>query len=494
MALAEKRKQFANSALYVAPIAIGNLVPILTLPIFTRLISKEDYGAWALANVYAVFVAGLANVGLPLGYERNFFQHREARAASQLLYSVLAFLIAAFATCTLLTWLFGPRLSGWVIGAPRYHSLLLLSMVATGTSSLKTIYMTYLRNSEAAAAFARYTIAERVLSAVASIALVAWLRVGVIGLVIGQVIGTAGVLLVLAARFFPKLPPSFSAAFLRDALRIGYPLTPRVFLGVVSKNFDKYLIGQIASIGGVGIYSIGQRIAYVAFTYATALENVFTPQVYSRMFSLGEQGGASIGSYLTPFAYASAAIAFAIAIFSEEILRVLTPAGYHTAGPVVAVLALFYGIQFFGKVPQLAYAKKTHLITVLSAVGLVLNVGFGIVCIRLWGVMGAAWGVLSAGLVSIMLALAVGQRYYRIEWERRKLLLIFGVLFAGVFVTIGLRQLGVDYPIRLAAKLALLGLYAWVGVRLRYITRENFGVARDLVLRRPAQANAGANA
>jgi len=52
----------------------------------------------------------------------------------------------------------------------------------------------------------------------------------------------------------------------------------------------------------------------------------------------------------------------------------------------------------------------------------------------------------------------------------------------------------VDYPIRLAAKLALLGLYAWVGVRLRYITRENFGVARDLVLRRPAQANAGANA
>jgi len=61
-------------------------------------------------------------------------------------------------------------------------------------------------------------------------------------------------------------------------------------------------------------------------------------------------------------------------------------------------------------------------------------------------------------------------------------------------VTIGLRQLGVDYPIRLAAKLALLALYAWVGVRLRYITRENFGVARDLVLRRPAQANAGASA
>jgi O-antigen/teichoic acid export membrane protein len=407
---------------------------------------------------------------------------------------VLAFLTVALSLSALVTWIAGIPLAAWFIGQARYRALLLLSVVATGATSLKTIYMTYLRNSEAAGSFARYTIAERLLAAAASLLLVAGLRVGVNGLVIGQLIGTAGILAVLAGRFLRTLPISFDAACLRDALRIGFPLTPRALLSVASKNFDKYLVGQIASIGGVGIYSIGQRVAYVGFTYVSALENVFVPQVYDRMFSLGERGGASVGAYLTPFAYAAAAIAFGIAIFAEEALRVLTPVSYQSAAPMVAVLSLFYGIQFFGKIPQITYARKTHLVTILAGVTLALNVGFGIACIRQWGVIGAAWGTLGAGLVSTALTLVVGQRCYRIEWEYRRLTAIFGLLFAGVFAAVAMRQAGIDYAVRLAAKLAMLGAFAALGGRLRYITRENFGIARDLVLRRPAPANAEAGA
>jgi O-antigen/teichoic acid export membrane protein len=192
--------------------------------------------------------------------------------------------------------------------------------------------------------------------------------------------------------------------------------------------------------------------------------------------------------YLTPFAYASAAIALGIAIFAEEALGVLTPGSYHAAGSIVAVLSLFYGIQFFGKLPQFSYARKTHLITVLAAVALVLNVAFDIVCIRWWGVAGAAWGTLGAGLLSTALVLALGQRCYRIDWERGRLGAIFGVLFASVLLTIALQRWGFDYPIRLAVKLVAIGAFAGLGVRLGYLTRENMGIARDLVLRRPVQA------
>ena len=70
--MATKEQQIRNSFIYLLPTGIGNLIPILTLPIFTRILTKEDYGVLALAQVYAIFVSGLANFGLTIGYERNF--------------------------------------------------------------------------------------------------------------------------------------------------------------------------------------------------------------------------------------------------------------------------------------------------------------------------------------------------------------------------------------------------------------------------------------
>ncbi|MCC7418365.1 MAG: oligosaccharide flippase family protein [Acidobacteria bacterium] len=497
MPAADKRRQVANGAWYLTPIVIGNIVPIATLPIFTRILSTEDYGAWALANVYAVFIGGLAACGLPLAYERNFFQHRGSRESAQLLYSVLAFVAGAFLIGALATWVWSGPIARWMIGDVRYGSLLLWSLVTTGLVSMKGFYLTFLRNSEAAAQFARYTIAERLAGAVLSLLFVVWLRVGVIGLVFGPLLASLGVLAAIAFRFARELPPAFDRRLLAGALRLGYPLTPRTFLGVLSKNFDKYLIGQMSSLGGVGAYSVGQRIAYVPFTYATALENVFMPRVYRQMFELGDRGGSSIGRYLTPFAYASAATAFAVAIFAGDILWILTPASYHGAAPVVTILSLYYGVQFFGKVPQLTYAKRTDLIFVLSAVATALNVVFGVVCIRLWGVSGAAWGVLFAGMLSVGLGLVVGQRHYPIQWETRRLLGIYGLLFAAAAAALVLQQSAMVWAAQLAIKLGLLAAFALLGLRLGYISRENAGMVRDILLRRPASADpveAGASA
>ena len=41
---------------------------------------------------------------------------------------------------------------------------------------------------------------------------------------------------------------------------------------VVSSNFDKYLIGALSTIGGVGVYSVAQRLANMVFAYMSALE------------------------------------------------------------------------------------------------------------------------------------------------------------------------------------------------------------------------------
>src|SRR3989338_4976728 len=60
-----KQQQIKNGFIYFLPVVIGNLIPIITLPIFSRILSKEDFGALALSQAYAFFITGIANFGLP---------------------------------------------------------------------------------------------------------------------------------------------------------------------------------------------------------------------------------------------------------------------------------------------------------------------------------------------------------------------------------------------------------------------------------------------
>ena len=53
-----------------------NIFPFITMPILTRILTKEDYGILALAHIYAILTTGLTNLGLSVIYERNYFQYK----------------------------------------------------------------------------------------------------------------------------------------------------------------------------------------------------------------------------------------------------------------------------------------------------------------------------------------------------------------------------------------------------------------------------------
>jgi O-antigen/teichoic acid export membrane protein len=478
--MATKEQQVKNSFIYLLPVIVGNLLPLLTLPIFTRILTKEDYGALALAQVYGIFMSGIANFGLILGYERNFFEHKEEKEAAELLYSTLLFVITTFLICLIFTYLFKSSLSKWIIGSSNQASLLFWAFCSTGTMNLKIYCLTYFKNMENAKSLVWYTIDESVLGVVLSLFFVVYLRVGVIGLVWGQFIASLVIFSILAFRFLKILPISFNFQILKSSLMLSYPLTPSILFKVIGTQFDKYMIGLLASIGGVGIYSIGQKIANIVFTYMTAIENVFSPQVYRRMFDLGEKGGEAVGRYLTPFVYVSILIALVISLFAEEIIMILTPESFHGAIDIVIILYMLYGSYFFGKQPQLLFAKKTYISSALSLTRIALNVAINIPFIMKWGAMGAAYGMLTAGLISGSIHFIVSQHYYTIKWEYKKILSVYIIFFVSSVIILLFRLFIFDYSIRLVAKVIFLGSYLYLGTKIKVVTAENFIMVKNM--------------
>lgn len=481
------KQQIKHSFIYLLPIGVGTLIPILTLPIFTRALTKEDFGIFALAQVYATFVTGLANFGLTVGYERNFFQYKDSAKSSGLLYSVIFFITACLLIIGIFTYLFKSQLSKLVTGSPGYGWILFWSFCLSGIINIKNFYLIYFRNTENAKAFTRYTIDETVIGTILSLFMVVYLKTGVIGLVWGQMFASLVILIVLGFNFWKVYPFTFSREALNDSLKISYPLTFKVLWGTVGSQFDKYLVGMLASIGGAGIYSIGQRLSYTVFTFMTAIQNVFAPQVYKQMFGLGEKGNESVGRYLTPFIYISIAYALIVSLFSEEIIKILTPESYHGTVDIIIILSMLYASMFFGKQPQLVFAKKTHISSFLSIINSVLTVALNIPFIMRWGVIGAAWATFLAGLISGLVHFVVSQRYYEIKWEYKKIGLIFMVFFTSSIAIILLRNINVDYYIRVMTKLISLFFYIYIGIKIDVITMNNFLMVKDIIMTRKSK-------
>ena len=74
--MVNKEQQIKNSFIYLMPIIIGTVLSFLALSIFTRILTREDYGVLALAQIYAIFASGLTNLGMTSAYDRNYFQYR----------------------------------------------------------------------------------------------------------------------------------------------------------------------------------------------------------------------------------------------------------------------------------------------------------------------------------------------------------------------------------------------------------------------------------
>jgi O-antigen/teichoic acid export membrane protein len=474
---------FKNTFYYLLPLLIGGIIPIITLPIFTRKLSPTEYGILTISQVYAIFMNGISNFGLISGFERSYFEYKEISKRTDLLYSIIAFVMFVSLIFVTLTFYLEDFVLKSVFHINGYVNLLTLAYVAAAISSLKLYFLSYFKNAEEAKSFAIYSIDETILSTVFSLILVLFFNFQVYGIIIGQLLSASLVLILLLVKFTRKHPISFDFIALKSALIFSLPLTPKVFFGVLNGQLDKYLIGLLSSFGGVGIYNIAQKIANITFTFMTAIQNVFSPQVYTMMFEMEPKTAAkSIGLYLTPFYYTSIFVSLLISLFSEEIIIFLFPIEYHSAINITSVFSILYASYFFSKHPQLTYAKKTWLSSILFIFSIFLNVVIGIPFAKTWGAIGVAWGSLLSGLIWGAIYFYVSQKCFYIEWEKKKIITISILFFLSTIIIILMRYFQLSTSLRIIIKLVTLGIFFERGVSYKIVSKNTFGNLKSFVL------------
>lgn len=468
-----------STYLYLVQTGGSSILSLISIPIITHELAPGEFGVFALTQVYAIIAMGIANFGMATAYERNFFQYASCREKSgALFYSVTTFVAVNVVILGVGAYCWRADLSGMLFGSGHYGGVLVLVFAGTGLSSLVNYYLTYLKNKGLVASYVKIAIGQSLCNFILLLAFLLYFDFGVEGMAWAWFLSNAGTFVLVSTLQCRIFAFSFDKKIFTDALKIAWPLTPRIFFGFLGTQFDKMMLGMLATIGGVGVYSMAQTVSYAVFQFMTALDRVFIPEMYRKLFSVAEEedAGREIGRYLVPFIYASIFAALLMALFSEELFIIFMPKSYAGGIDIVTILSIFYASMFFGKVTgtQLIYAKKTHVTSLLTLVSIALNVLLNIPMIIQWGAIGAAWATLLAGMTSGFISFRVAQHYARVEWEWGAMAWIYGTFIVAAMLCL-CSHMFMDsyYWMRLLAKFIAVVVYLYVGMRIGIVTAGN---------------------
>jgi len=473
MALTEKH--IWNIFVYVLPRFIGYGINILTLPILTRILSPADFGIITLAWIFPSITAGILTLCLGAATQRFYFEYKsDKKKLDALIFSSQVFLYAVFILSAFIVFFFKGGIAQLVIRDRGLGQAVFITFLAAYLAQIVNFYLLLYQSMEKARLYSVFTTLQTLIYASASLLLVWGLRAGYMGMLYGSLIGESIVCAVILVHFNQNLKADFRPKVLWENIKFGLQIVPKSLTGFINRFFDKYMLNNMLSLSVVGVYNIGQNIGNTIFILMNTIWSSFQPVCYSGVFEKGKEASRSTGRLFTIFCYLTMAPLIMAVIFAQEVVYLLAPPAYYPAINIIIIICAAMSTNIFGMFVgvQYAYSKKAYWIFPVSVIGTLANVGANIFFIPRFGLIGAGISVVVTYTVSNLLLTVIGQKLYRIEYEWRNLVLLFGNLVVTMGLIIFLRSRHFNGFNLYAVKGILLFLFVLIGVKAGIINRN----------------------
>lgn len=422
-----------NNFYYLIQSILTSILPIIGLPIYLNYISISEYGVYGLCLASSSFFTSIAGFGFQLSFERNFFENNSKAYHSELIWTCLSFVILNSIIIGFLIFLFKDYLSMFLTKTVENQFLFFYSYCGLCLISIKMYFLIFFKNKMLAKQFVLFSIGDSVLTLILSLILIIGFDLNILGLVFGQIFSTGFVILIIL--IYLKIPYRFSYEILEKNFKLSFPLTPRIFIGVLNNQFDKIIIGIIGSTYIVGIYSLGQKISYVLFNLLNAQSNSFVPIIYKKMFENSKKDDGSISKIINPYFYFSAFFAMIIILFSKELINLFFNIEFEKSVFVVIIITPLYLAFFFGKIPQLLFKKKTGIISAISIFNIIIYLILGYILTLTYSYIGASFSLLISGLINTIITFYFSQKYYHILWNYNYIFQISLLVFSSCLLS-----------------------------------------------------------
>lgn len=428
-----------DSLVYGLASVLSKGLAIFLLPLYTRVLSPGDYGAYDLL----ITLGALANLVVALeiaqGLARYWADAPEPAERRRLASTSLWFSVLMYGLFLLVGLLAARQLNALVLGDARYLDAFRLGVGFIAVNGIYYLLLNQFRWELRSKAYAVASVAYALFTLLFALVFCLWLDLGLVGVMLAQLLAATVASLLCLWLLRHTFGWLFDASQLRAMLRFSAPLVPAGLAVFISLYINRFALNHFGSLQDVGHFAIGSRIAGLAALLILGIQAALTPLVYQHYRDPQTPG--QIARLFSWFMAVALAGCLFLALFARELLMLFATPEFMAGAALVGVLAPSLLLsQMYIFAPGIAIAKKTHWqlwVTLLSAATSVVG---NCLLVPLWGPWGAAVSTLLASVVFFTSWLVLSQRLYPIPYDVVKamfLTLLFVICSAVGFIMDG---------------------------------------------------------
>ena len=401
---------------------IGKIAAVFLMPIYTSVLTQEEYGAMALITSVKGIIDLFSNLNIHSGVARDYKEEGidKTKLVSTGMYSILGLSISVFAilACTQSFW------QETVFELDSQFSVAFFIMLLTiPTGSTLSYFAILTRFKRKPILYSIGTIVQLLIQITISVIGVVYLRYGIASIFVGILCGEMFGILYFTYINRSNIGFTFDKSYLKRVLLFSIPTLPAILAGWVDSSMGQIIIGKYISKVDLGVYSVALQLASVFSFISIALQNVWGPYLYENYKKEGFVK--EVRKLYMAIVLVLTMIAVTVSLFSKEIILLLSNSSYLNASQYFTLLCIPMCIYLLFPMATsgISISRDTKYIGISYVIGSIMNIVFMIVFMPM------------LGIVSVPLALAISRIttysiLYYVSKSKGIIVLPNGVLFA----------------------------------------------------------------
>ena len=418
-----------GGAAYQASSIVSAVLALVTLPLYTRALSKADFGIAETLLTFIVLASILLRFGLGEAFVRYYASHEEGDERERLARTTTFTVLLTTSVAALLAVALAGPLSRLLLG---FEDAGIMRIGVLGLWAFTNLEIAYalLRVDERRRAYLVASLANVLLTVGLTVTLVVVLDQGARGYLAGNYIGSAVVLLGLWWTLRDRIgfPSGGLIAPLGPLLRFGVPTVPADATVFALNVIDRAYLLRTQSAAAAGLFALSVKLATAVILAVRGFQLAWPPLAYS--ITDDERARRFYAAVTTWYVVVTGLVVAALTLLGRWVVRLLAAPEYfeaHEALPWVALGWAMYGL-FLVLVTIGGRAGVTARNFPAALVGVVVNVVVLVSLVKPLGIAGAGIALVASYAVMLVVLHLLTRRLFVVPFEWGRLSLAVGVV------------------------------------------------------------------
>ena len=380
--------------------SLGNIlltgISFILLPLYTRILSPSDYGQLELLYLIAGILVILFGFNISTGYSRIYFIDKDIKSRRTLFMTGQAFNIICSVVFVLILFYNIDYFSSLILDFDQGKYFLKLITVATILDVLTFIPINNLRVRNKAWSYIQVSILTLVSTVLLTIYFIAFIDLGVVGVLYGKILGSLISLIYLFYLTWSEFHLQISKTMLLSMLSFSIFLIPSNLSSLILNMSNRFFLSEYQNLEDVGLFSLGVKIsAVIPLLITEPVKNAFLPYI----FDIADQPNkckALLSDFLRIFFAGVSIFVLTISIFASDLVAIMAADSFKGSSNVVFIMSFSNLLLGTAAIVVLAIhiTQKTWIVTIIWVLSSILNIILNILLIPIYSKMGAAYATL----------------------------------------------------------------------------------------------------